>query len=306
MVLHETRSRVDGDILPCFDCVAAYGSNVCELMTGVMSDMSARICPALMSFKFFGNCDDFFDRLLLGGALVAALFWFVLPQGWWEDWLCGHAMAALSLVCFSLWRVLRELRMRHTFERSAQLLVNENEALKKSSDQLRGDLDMLQDTIGKRSPAHKRPQPSVHRAPVTVRRASAPHFFTHTHASRVRARDSGAIGDKGDDWLGQLRGLYHSQKRENDRQAFLLRGHARIVLLQLIQHFDSDHTMTLNTTELAAAEAFLTAGFPDIDIAQLEGKAASGGVTIADLEPLLQQELRQRGQGSLHRPVLPE
>ena len=63
-------------------------------------------------------------------------------------------MAALSLVCFSLWRVLRELRMRHTFERSAQLLVNENEALKKSSDQLRGDLDMLQDTIGKRSPAH--------------------------------------------------------------------------------------------------------------------------------------------------------
>ena len=120
-----------------------------------------------------------------------------------------------------------------------------------------------------------------------MRRASAPHFFTHTHASRVRARDSGAIGDKGDDWLGQLRGLYHSQKRENDRQAFLLRGHARIVLLQLIQHFDSDHTMTLNTTELAAAEAFLTAGFPDIDIAQLEGKAASGGVTIADLEPLL-------------------
>ena len=101
----------------------------------------------------------------------------------------------------------------------------------------------------------------------------------------------GAIGDKGDDWLGQLRFLYMSQKRENDRQSMLLRGHARIVLLQLIQHFDSDHTMRLNTTELAAAEAFLTAGFPEIDIAQLEGKAASGGVTIADLEPLLLQHL---------------
>ena len=101
----------------------------------------------------------------------------------------------------------------------------------------------------------------------------------------------GAIGDKGDDWLGQLRFLYMSQKRENDRQSMLLRGHARIVLLQLIQHFDSDHTMTLNTTELAAAEAFLTAGFPEIDIAQLEGKAASSGVTIADLEPLLLQHL---------------
>ena len=49
--------------------------------------------------------------------------------------------------------------------------------------------------------------------------------------------------------------------------------------------------MRLNTTELAAAEAFLTAGFPEIDIAQLEGKAASGGVTIADLEPLLLEHL---------------
>ena len=60
---------------------------------------------------------------------------------------------------------------------------------------------------------------------------------------------------------------------------------------QLIQHFDSDHNLRLDTTELAAAEAFLTAGFPDMDIAQLEGKAASGGVTIADLEPLLLEHL---------------
>ena len=85
----------------------------------------------------------------------------------------------------------------------------------------------------------------------------------------------GAIGDKGDDWLGQLRFLYEGQKRENDRQGLLLRGHARIVLLQLIQHFDSDHSMTLNTSELAAAEAFLSAGFPEIDIKQLEGKVST-------------------------------
>ena len=108
-------------------------------------------------------------------------------------------------------------------------MIEENAALKQSSEQLQYDLTMLQETIG-------------------------------------------AIGDKGDDWLGQLRFLYEGQKRENDRQGLLLRGHARIVLLQLIQHFDSDHSMTLNTSELAAAEAFLSAGFPEIDIKQLEGK----------------------------------
>lgn len=97
----------------------------------------------------------------------------------------------------------------------------------------------------------------------------------------------GAIGDKGESWLAQLRVLYEGQKRENDRHSMLLKGHARIVLLQLIQHFDIDHSMRLNTGELRAAEAFLTAGFPDIDISALESKASCGGVSIADLEPLL-------------------
>ena len=101
----------------------------------------------------------------------------------------------------------------------------------------------------------------------------------------------GAVGDKGDQWIGQLRVLYLGQKRENDRHSMLLRGHARIVLLQLIQHFDCDHSMRLNTGELRAAEAFLTAGFPDINVRHLEEKAASSGVTIADLEPLLLQHL---------------
>ena len=30
----------------------------------------------------------------------------------------------------------------------------------------------------------------------------------------------GAIGDKGDDWIGQLRFLYQAQKRENDRHSY--------------------------------------------------------------------------------------
>ena len=95
----------------------------------------------------------------------------------------------------------------------------------------------------------------------------------------------GAIGDKGDDWIGQLRFLYQAQKRENDRHSLLLRGHARIVLLQLIQHFDSDHSLRLNQTELSAAEAFLTAGFPEIDIKHLEGKAAKYALSRTHTRP---------------------
>lgn len=104
----------------------------------------------------------------------------------------------------------------------------------------------------------------------------------------------GAIGDKGDDWLGQLRTLHAAQRRENDRHSLLLRGHARIVLLQLLQHFDVDRSMRLSGAELRAAEAFLTAGFPDLDVSSLEATAAAGGVALADLEPLLLAHLEGR------------
>jgi len=107
----------------------------------------------------------------------------------------------------------------------------------------------------------------------------------------------GAVGEKGDDWIAQLRTLYAAQRQENDRHSMLLRGHARIVLLQLIQHFDLDRQMRLSSNELRAAEAFLTAGFPDIDIRHLEGKAADGGVSISDLEPLLLAHIEGRHGG---------
>eukprot|EP00900_Chrysochromulina_parva_P006843 jgi/Chrpa1/1615/Chrysochromulina_OHIO_Genome00010725-RA len=115
----------------------------------------------------------------------------------------------------------------------------------------------------------------------------------------------GMIGNRGEDWLESLRLLHKAQKRENDRHALLLRGHARIVLLQLIQHFDLDKTMRLNTAEWRAAEAFLLAGFPDVNLGALKEKAAHGGVALSDLEPLLLDHLEKQGasmQLEMHQP----
>ena len=240
------------------------------------------------------------DRALIVIAMLAGLLWLMGSR---QDWLCGYGLLLLSLFSMTLWKVLQELRLRQRVERTAIELEAQNTELRSSVAQLGSDLDMLKDTIG-------------------------------------------AIGDKGDDWIGQLRFLWHAQQRENDRHSMLLRGHARIVLLQLIQHFDSDHSMRLNTGELKAAEAFLTAGaqspvhkhisrsghvstqqggrcrhilalptipyshrpigcallnagFPEINIRHLEDKAAAGGVTIADLEPLLLSHLEGQQGGPI-------
>ena len=45
--------------------------------------------------------------------------------------------------------------------------------------------------------------------------------------------------------------------------------------------------LKLDVAELRDAEASLNAAFPHIDVALLEEKASSGGVTLADLEPML-------------------
>ena len=164
------------------DCVAAYGSNVRADDRGhgdTCTNLPAQELQILRKLRRL-------LRSLLGGALVVVFCpSYHRAAGGLALWpRNGCAIAVLFLVA-----VLRE-RMRHTFERSAQLLVNENEFLKKSSDQLRGDPDMLQDTIGKRSPAHKRPQPSVHRA----RDAACPrHIFSHARTRRVCARVTQAL-----------------------------------------------------------------------------------------------------------------
>ena len=108
----------------------------------------------------------------------------------------------------------------------------------------------------------------------------------------------GIVGEMSSAWLDQLRHLSSQHKKENDRQALMLKGHARIIMLQLIQHFDVNGDLKLDTAELAAAEAFLLAGFPNMDIRSLELKASSSGVTLADLEPLI-----LAGLGTTPRPT---
>ena len=253
----EAPSPSRGNVLPCGQFFSMMGHNICECTTDlgdrflqyVRGGCSSAMDGWCMSLGLTGGCSQVLDTLLLCASAFCFAFWLLLPRSMWEGWLCGYGMLFASFLGFSLWRNSRELQLRTTLEASAKSLAEENSTLRASTDQLRSDLLMLQDTVG-------------------------------------------ALGDKGDDWLGQLRFLYNAQKRENDRQSLMLRGHARIVLLQLIQHFDSDRNLRLDVSELAAAEAFLSVGFPDINIQQLEAKAASGGVTIADLEPLLLTHLQ--------------
>ena len=247
----------DDNPVPCMDCIAIAARQlwVCtgSLAMEVWDRLLAGPCGSFVTqtlgcIHCGASCDSVIDTALLFTSAVAAFLWIT---GMRQDWLCGNSLLVLALVALVLWRLNRELRIRHSLQQTAGRLEHENAALQQTTAQLNGDLEMLKHTIG-------------------------------------------AIGDKGDDWLGQLRLLYKAQKRENDRHSLLLRGHARIVLLQLIQHFDLDHSMRLNTTELRAAEAFLTAGFPDINIAALEEKAARGGVALSDLEPLLLQHLESQ------------
>ena len=179
-------SRKLGEAISCAECAEIALQRILECAGSLGIEFQERC----FSWQVFRSCSDCWDSLvsavLLAVACITGFLWLVLPQ---DSWLCGYTMLGVSALSGTLWNTLRELRVRHSLQQSAQQLELENHKLRAATEEMSSDLDMLKSTIG-------------------------------------------AIGDKGDDWLSQLRVLHMAQKRENDRHSMLLRGHARIVLLQ--------------------------------------------------------------------------
>ena len=139
------------EVLPCGEFAAIAGRQLCECSTTLADRARHRCCPSLEDLCLgihLGACSEVFETLLLSVSALAFLLWLLLPSGMWESWLCGYGMLIASFLAFTAWRTSRELRMRYAFETSARQLSEENASLKASSAQLKGDLVMLQDTIG--------------------------------------------------------------------------------------------------------------------------------------------------------------
>jgi len=191
--------------------------------------------------------------------------------------LCDLAFLTTSLLAALLLNAARELRLRRSLEYSLGEMREENQKMAQANTTLEANMSTLQATN------------------TTLKETSASLQGDLTMLKET----IGLVGEMSGAWLEQLRQLHLQHKRENDRQALMLKGHARIIMLQLIQHFDVNGDLKLDADELRAAEAFLLAGFPNVDISSLEAKASSSGVTLADLEPLV-----LRGLGTTPRPAL--
>ena len=253
-MIEENSNRTFRDhVLPCGEFLARFGAHMCTMLHSLGERAHGRCCPALGQGFCFGIFSGACDQVLDTALLVAAAFAFA----YWlllPRGMWEGWMCGYGMLGASLFALALWSANRQLRMRVA--FETSANRLSEENAALKGHAEQLQSDL-------------------------------------VMLQETiGALGNKGDDWLGQLRFLYQAQKRENDRHGLLLRGHARIVLLQLIQHFDSDKDLRLGSSELAAAEAFLSAGFPEINIKHLESKAASSGVTIADLEPLLLTHLQ--------------
>jgi polyferredoxin len=136
------------DILPCGDFIYTATSQFVDMIGELARRFCTHYCPtlpeccvSLFDARLFENLLDSF--LLMAG--FGALFvWLLLPESWWQGWLCGYSMLGMALLAFAMWRATRELRLRLSLETSAASLVEENAKLKASSEQMSSDLNMLQ------------------------------------------------------------------------------------------------------------------------------------------------------------------
>ena len=92
----------DGELspLPCAEFASQYGSNVCQCAGELVSRfnvgaMFSKLCPWLQNcsfhLPFFGNCEEFVEKALLATSIGAAVAWLIVPEDWWDEWLCGYA-----------------------------------------------------------------------------------------------------------------------------------------------------------------------------------------------------------------------
>ena len=45
----------------------------------------------------------------------AAVAWLIVPEDWWDEWLCGYAMLALAIIAVSLWNAQRQYAPHASF-----------------------------------------------------------------------------------------------------------------------------------------------------------------------------------------------
>merc|ERR1719424_927393 len=98
---------------------------------------------------------------------------------------------------------------------------------------------------------------------------------------------AGIMGEGAENLLEELKAAHLRQKAANARQSMLVKSQAQIVLLQLMQHFDTNKDFALSEAELLNSKAYLAAGFPNANFDALVKRASEGNAMLTDLESIL-------------------
>ena len=102
---------------------------------------------------------------------------------------------------------------------------------------------------------------------------------------------AGIMGEGAENLLEELKAAHLRQKAANARQSMLVKSQAQIVLLQLMQHFDTNKDFALSEAELLNSKAYLAAGFPNANFDALVKRASEGNAMLTDLESILMPDL---------------
>ena len=210
------------------------------------------------------------DVGLVGVAATMSVFGAVLttfhPIGGAGYLLCGLALGGLA-AC------VRKLRLAKSIASSASVLRAENDELRETNDDLRRSVTRTEELATELRFQNDRLTATGEQLQTDV----------------TLLRDAiGAVGEQGDDIIKRLRVVWQQYQLANQRHTSLLDAQARLQLVQIMQHFDTDTDMRLNESELEAAKAYLQAAFPNGDVNALVNMAAEG-VSLEQLMAATQQ-----------------
>ena len=183
------------------------------------------------------SIDSFLAILSLGQIIFGGASWFIYDKVTSVGYISAGIFSGTTL------RLLRKNRLQASMQQSVNVMKEENDELKESNEELKENNEELKENIDDLEIVSNKLNEDL----------------------KILKETVGLLDENADDIIENLREIYNSLKKENEIHAKLNKNMIHINILQIIRHFDTSTTFSLNLKDLEKSKRTLLNAFPNLN-----------------------------------------
>jgi hypothetical protein len=183
------------------------------------------------------SIDSFLAILSLGQIIFGGASWFIYDKITSVGYISAGIFSGATL------RLVRKNRLQASMQQSVNVMKEENDELKESNEELKENNEELKENIDDLEIVSNKLNEDL----------------------KILKETVGLLDENADDIIENLREIYNSLKKENEIHTKLNKNMIHINILQIIRHFDTSTTFSLNLKDLEKSKRTLLNAFPNLN-----------------------------------------